>query len=183
MSLIRPQLRQLPYQSLIHSIARITSRNYATVDSATIVAAPPRPPLPPGPEPQASHSLANVDRHVLAALPRPGSATGDHPNLGELITQYVDRSGRVLDYSLPYEPAPAADRKIDFNSQDNGLVMIAHCVRDGEKHDIALCSGFAVQGPGHRKDETLVLTCAHTLEEVSQSIFLMEELYSQMMAL
>lgn len=76
----------------------------------------------------------------------------------------------VLDYSLPYESTPATDRRIDFDAkvEDGGVVVIAHCVRDGELHKITLCSGFALEGPGHRDGETLAVTCAHTLEEASR---------------
>lgn len=167
MPLIRP--RSLHCSHILRSL----TRNYATVDAATIIARPPRPPVLTSaetPEPQLHHS-ASIDSHVLAALPKPqaGTSAKTHPDLSELVKQYVERSGHVLDFSLPYEPAPAVDRKIDFDAkpEDSALAIVAHAVRDGEDNKITLCSGFAVQGRGHREGESLVLTCAHTLEETS----------------
>jgi hypothetical protein len=45
--------------------------------------------------------------------------------------------------------------------------LIAHCVSDGPENKITLASGFALDAPSLHQDETLILTCAHTLEEVS----------------
>jgi hypothetical protein len=156
MLLIRSHLR---YNNLLSSLTRA----YATVDSATIVARPPRPPVPtPAQEPDPRSA---IDSHILAALPKPGQTS-----LPELITQYVDRSGHVLDFSLPYEHSPVANRRVDFDAkpEDSSVSVIAHCARDGGVHKITLCSGFALEGPGHR--ESLILTCAHTLEEASSRL-------------
>jgi hypothetical protein len=162
MSLIRLRLR-LRYKNFFNYAARA----YATVDSATIVARPPHPPVPiPA---QDTDPLSMIDSHVLAALPQPGASSRLQTSLPELITQYVDRAGRVLDFSLPYEPS---GRRTDFDArpEDSAVSMIAHCVRGDDAHKITLCSGFALQGPGQSERESLVLTCAHTLEEGSNCL-------------
>jgi hypothetical protein len=162
MPLIRPQLR---HKNIFNSFARA----YATVDTATIVARPPRPPVPITQEPDPHRT---IDAHVLAALPHPGTSS-----LPELITQYVESSGRALDFSLPYEPSPPANRRTDFDArpEDSAISVIAHCVSDGDVHKVTLCSGFALHGPGQHEGESLVLTCAHTLEEASNfwNVYLM----------
>jgi hypothetical protein len=151
-----------------HLLCSLT-RAYATVDSATIIARPPRPPVPIPLSTQESDPRSTIDSHVLAALPQPGTVSRSQTNLPELITQYVDRFGHVLDFALPYEPSPAANRRTDFDArpEDSAVSMIAHCVRDGDVHQITLCSGFALEGHEPREGESLTLTCAHTLEEAS----------------
>jgi hypothetical protein len=165
MPLIRPQL---PHRKFLIPFVRA----YATVDSATIVARPPRPPVPIPLSTQDPDPHSTIDSHVLAALPQPGTSSRSQASLPELITQYVDRSGHVLNFSLPYEPSPAANRRTDFDAraEDSAVSMIAHCVRDGDFHKITLCSGFALEGPGQREGESLTLTCAHTLEEASRPL-------------
>jgi len=162
MPLIRPQPS---YKNLlIHFV-----RAYATVDSATIVARPPRPPVP---IPLSADPRSAIDSHVLAALPQPGTSSRSQTSLRELITQYADRSGHALNFSLPYEPSPAANRRTDFDarSEDSAISMIAHCVSNGDLHKVTLCSGFALEGRGQREGESLTLTCAHTLEEASSPL-------------
>jgi len=52
--------------------------------------------------------------------------------------------------------------------------MIAHCVNDGMgRHKVTVSSGFALAIPGET-DGSLVLTCAHTLEEIRRSPFLLD---------
>jgi hypothetical protein len=164
MPLIRPQLC---HRSLLISLVRA----YATVDSATIVARPPRPPVPI-PLTQEPDPRSTIDNHVLAALPQPGTSSRLQTSLSELITQYVDCSGHVLNFSLPYESSPAATRRTDFDArpEDSAVSMIVHCVRQGDLHKITLCSGFALEGPGQREGDSLILTCAHTLEEASRPL-------------
>ena len=168
MSFIRSHL---PRKKLFNSIARA----YATVDSATIVARPPRPPVPIL-VPDEQDSRTTIDSHVLAALRRPGTSSRSQTGLPELITQYVDRSEHVLDFSLPYEPSPAPNRRTTFDTgaEESAVSIIAHYVCGDDGHKITLCSGFALDGPGRREGESLVLTCAHTLEEASSflSIYL-----------
>jgi hypothetical protein len=53
-------------------------------------------------------------------------------------------------------------------NEDQGIVLVAHVVKDkvSDEHKITLSSGFAVQLPGEG-DGSVIVTCAHTLEEVS----------------
>ncbi len=76
-------------------------------------------------------------------------------------------AGKILDVSLPYEPRPPEWRRLKLTSIDSVAVLVAHCVQDGVESKITLSSGFALEVPSLPKDETLILTCAHTLEEVS----------------
>ena len=134
-------------------------RCYATVDPAPIIARP-----PPSAAVPVDLAPTSIDDHILAAL-HPGTH-----RLPQLINQYQDRAGHVLDFSLPYEPSPASDRRaavLDAPIHKNAVAMISHCVRRAGRHKITLCSGFAVQGP--EDVGSLIVTCAHTLEEACRS--------------
>lgn len=165
MPLIKPQLY---YSTAIRSL----KRPYATVDGATIVTKPPRPPIP------AVEQESSMERQILAALSQ-ADPTRSWPNLPELFEQYINHSGNVLDSSLPYEPSPAVDRKTNFDAtvEESAVSMIAHCAHVGDKHRFTFSSGFGLEGSGHRQGESLVLTCAHTLEEaiVFLLVFFLEE--------
>lgn len=136
-------------------LSYISKHCYATVDTAPIVARPPPPAAVP-----VDIAPTSIDDHLLAALRGPPIH-----RLSQLINQYENRAGHILDFSLPYEPSPASDRRVAFDhtTTPNGVLMVGHCVRRGDKHKITLCSGFAVQSP--REEEQLILTCAHTFEE------------------
>jgi hypothetical protein len=152
MPMIKPQFHS-------NTIIRSLARSYATVDAATIVARPPRTPIPVV-EPEFS-----IQEQILTALSQPGFPR-NQPSLPQLLEQYANCSGHVLDYSLPYELCPTADRKVNFDATtEENVSMIAHYVREGDKHKFTLSSGFALEAPGHRPGESLMLTCAHTLEE------------------
>ncbi|KXN84791.1 hypothetical protein AN958_12085 [Leucoagaricus sp. SymC.cos] len=116
------------------------------------------PPSPPPP-------LSLFDGQLLSAL----DASTDHTPLSKIVKQYVTNTGDVLDVSLPYEPRPSESRRPSLTQAHSGIVLIAHCVRDGSENKITLSSGFALDAPSPSKDETLILTCAHTLEEVRRS--------------
>ena len=93
----------------------------------------------------------------------------------------------MLDQPLPYESRPRADRKVNFDRMDvfseSGVVMVAHAIRHQDRHQVALCSGFALnvpartepngkgKAPENRREggSTVIVTCAHTLEEVNLS--------------
>lgn len=153
------------------------SRKYATVETPVIVAKPPLSPPPQLPtrdsEPQ---QPSDIDRVVLDALSR--TPSDSRTSLPQLIDQYLQRSGRVLDQHLPYESRPSPLRRADLASarhrhaQDHAqhgaakVHLVAHAAQEGDRHKVTLASAFAVQGTGEREGESIFVTCAHTLEEV-----------------
>ena len=88
--------------------------------------------------------------------------------LPDIIKQYIDTAGTVLDLPLPYESRPSASRRPSADNCKN-VITVAHCAQVGSEHKITLSSGFAlnVEDRSNSKSETLILTCAHTLEEAS----------------
>ncbi|KAI0651666.1 hypothetical protein C8Q79DRAFT_997012 [Trametes meyenii] len=91
----------------------------------------------------------------------------------------MKRAGHVLAASLPYESRPAPGRRAQFSAPgsnpdiagtdvDRALVVVAHAVQDrrGAAHKVAYSSGFAVHAPGTPAGEAVLVTCAHTLEEI-----------------
>ncbi|OJT12602.1 hypothetical protein TRAPUB_10843 [Trametes pubescens] len=148
-----------------------TSTNPPT--SASGSRAPQHPPIKP------------FDAHVLAELRKATSAsTSASPRppltpLTELVEQYMKRAGHVLPSALPYESRPGPERRAQFSdvgvegsaavcSADGALVTIVHVVQDrtGRGHKVAYSSGFAVHAPGAPAGEAVLVTCAHTLEEI-----------------
>lgn len=114
-------------------------------------------------------STADLDSNLLTAL-RWSVQKGE--NLGDLSREFNANRGRVLGIHLPYESTPPLSRRPTFvksgSSRGNqGVVMVAHCMSsrdhlDLQKARVKLSSGFVI-GDG------LVVTCAHTFEEVSSS--------------
>ncbi|KDQ63858.1 hypothetical protein JAAARDRAFT_393688 [Jaapia argillacea MUCL 33604] len=140
-------------------------RTYATVESPVIVAKPP-------PAPSASPRAA-LDDSLLSELSKTSSTTTTLPSL---IQQYLQRSSHVLETPLPYESRPEAGRRITFDSDLNdAAVMIAHCVQHESTHNITLCSGFALEVSGDLERQSVVLGCAHTLEEIRRSPLLISD--------
>lgn len=104
-----------------------------------------------------------LDGHLLSAL----ETQNCHASLTSIVEQYLMHSGKILDVSLPYESRPSECRRPRLTPTGSVTVLVAHCVQDGAENKITLSSGFALELPSSPKDETLILTCAHTLEEVS----------------
>lgn len=119
------------------------------------------------------------DERILTELRRrapsvPGkSDAGTQVQLPQLVEQYLDRSGLVLDASLPYESRPGAARRLNFGGDDEAarraIAMIVHAVQQGTEHKITYCSGFALSAPGSTDGQSVFVTCAHTLEEIRYS--------------
>jgi hypothetical protein len=130
-------------------------RPYATVKSPLILAKPPiLPPPTSAPRP--------LDRFILDSLARTPSA--GRTALPQLIQQYLDRSGNVLDAQLPYEPRPCPSRRISFSVDNGGDVhLIAHVARENDRNKVTVSSGFALETSNGLP---ILVTCAHTLEEV-----------------
>ena len=102
-------------------------------------------------------SLASVlDTAILDAL-------RDSARLPLIIDQYSANAGKVLKHVLPYESTPGPARRVKGSRSQQ--LLVAHCARsqDGTSK-ITLSSAFALNVQGEAED--VVLTCAHTLDEV-----------------
>ena len=120
--------------------------------------------------PSTPGSTADLDSHLLTVL-RQSVQKGT--TLGDLSREFDVNAGRVLDISLPCEPTPPLSRRLTFDKPGlskvhQGIVMVAHCTSskddfNRQKAKVKLSSGFAI-GDG------LVVTCAHTFEEVNSSV-------------
>lgn len=141
--------------ALHRHILPLTRRTYATVHSPLIFAKPPVPP------PHQSNPRP-IDRFILENLANNHSA--ERTALPQLIEQYLDRSGNILDAQLPYEPRPSPSRRVSFASGEGCDVhLIAHVVRESDRSKITLSSGFTLETSD---GQSILITCAHTLEEV-----------------
>jgi hypothetical protein len=130
-------------------------RAYANVHSPLFLAKPPVPPL------HASNPRP-IDRFILENLANTHSA--GRTALPQLIEQYLDRSGHVLDAHLSHEPRPSPSRRVSFSTDEGGDVhLIAHVVRESDRSKITVSSGFTLETSDGR---SILVTCAHTLEEV-----------------
>lgn len=128
-----------------------------------------------GPPEQPSQT-ADLDSHLLIALRRSAQRGA---TLGDLSREFTTNAGRVLGISLPCESTPPLSRRLTFDklgpSRDHqGVVMVAHCVcpKDDlsrQRGKVKLSSGFVV-GDG------LIVTCAHTFEEVGFSVIYSDKL-------
>ena len=95
---------------------------------------------------------------------RKGQSCIEAPDLYHLVAEYDRHSGAVLSHELPYESRPSASRRINFSSEANDVFLVAHVAENGLDSHISVSSAFALNvglatGP-------LLVTCAHTLEEV-----------------
>lgn len=114
-------------------------------------------------------STTDLDSHLLSALRWSGQKG---TTLGGLSREFNANAGRVLGISLPYESTPPLSRRLTFHESGSskrhqGIVMVAHCISskddvNPQKSKVKLSSGFVI-GDG------LIVTCAHTFEEVSSS--------------
>ncbi|KAJ3718265.1 hypothetical protein C8R42DRAFT_675522 [Lentinula raphanica] len=148
------------------------TRQYATLSQSLVNLGGP-PPEPPATE--LFHCpLSPLDRQLLNAL----SSTKKFPSLSQLVHKYLNNSGDVLPSSLLYESRPSASRKVNrepATTDSSDVMLIAHCVQIGEEHKVTVASGFALEAPYEREGESLILTCAHTLEEIRRSPLLLRE--------
>ncbi len=94
-------------------------------------------------------------------------------HLDELYAQYRSEAGRVLPDVLPYEGRPTKCRRADCQSGGEGIVLVVHLAiqAEGQVYKLTVCSGFAisVDSAAARPDSDVVVTCAHTLEEIQRS--------------
>ncbi|KAI6045141.1 hypothetical protein EDC04DRAFT_3055166 [Pisolithus marmoratus] len=113
-------------------------------------------------------SFSSLSRDVAAALVADQQPPGE---LGRFVREYERCSATVLQCQLPIEHVPCPTRKVDVSSPDSGPVLIVHaldCGQAGVKTTVG--SGFAIQPRSGLSDEDtmMVLTCAHTLDEIVQ---------------
>lgn len=174
-------------QRCMHYIChlRVGSRGYATVGPMMYLGRPPKRPVPPPPHPPSPPSSKALDsvRWVPDTSPLHdsiiSSISPESASLHTLIDQYVEHSGNVLDISLPYESRPNTQRRTNFEDINNSsVVMIAHAVQHKTLHKVVFCSGFAVDvSQSSHSNENLIITCAHTMEDVRRISFYNEVSY------
>ncbi|KAI0690708.1 hypothetical protein BC835DRAFT_1407464 [Cytidiella melzeri] len=136
-------------------------RFFATVQPATIVSKPPKPPHIALPA-----SISTLDALILSEL----RASRVAP-LTTIVQNYDENNGHVLDSPLPYESRPNDVRRVRFDGSD-GIVVVAHAIQHGDAHNVALSTGFALnvaQGEDDDSRRSIILSCAHTLEEMRHS--------------
>ena len=134
-------------------------RNYATVHPVTFAGEPPKIPEA-APTPAAAPTA--LDALILSELRRMPSAS-----IPSLVRQFDDNAGKVLSAALPYESRPSAERRVRFEQNDHSVLMVAHAAQDADRHKVSVCSGFALNVPGEGEESrSVLLTCAHTLQEV-----------------
>lgn len=137
------------------------ARKYATIRPVTLVG---KPPGPPDCTNSTVGAPAALDSLVLSQLrSKPG------PSLFSLIQEYDANEGHVIQHTLPYESRPGNDRRVVFDQRDSSaVVMIAHAIQHEDQHKVAVCSGFALNVPSSQGGEnrSVIVTCAHTVEEV-----------------
>ncbi|KAJ3998448.1 hypothetical protein F5050DRAFT_1544675, partial [Lentinula boryana] len=145
---------------------RPITRQYATVSQSLVDLG--RPPAPEGAAIDFTPSIpSSLDRRILKV-----ASCSESPSLSELVHSYLSNSRHILNSSLLYESSPSALRKVNrgpstANSPD--VLLIAHCIQDEDEHKITVASGFALEAPSQREGESLILSCAHTLEEADSS--------------
>jgi len=121
-------------------------------------------------------TLPALDRFVLDAL----SATPyvERPNLPQLIRQYLTHSGKVLGAQLAYESRPSSSRRVSFSDNNScDIHLIAHVAREGDRNKVTLSSGFAIDSSD---GQSVLVTCAHTLEEVRHIFRLFTRTYNNL---
>ncbi|KAG2023780.1 hypothetical protein CC2G_001395 [Coprinopsis cinerea AmutBmut pab1-1] len=160
-------LRSISSARLLRRRPRTSAARLATVSPHVIPQTQPPPPPKPAEPFVESSKTPFIDSRVLRALTAQPPATTLH----DIISHYLDETGNVLDVTLPYEPTPSKERRVQFDDDESSreVVTVAHCAKDGDNHKVTLSSGFGLNVPGWKEDETLIVTCAHTLEEIRQS--------------
>lgn len=105
-------------------------------------------------------------------------------SLYDLYQQYLNEAGNVIDRVVPYEERPHPTKRADVTQDDlaissdyegDGLVLVVHAQLDSTLSRLektTVCSGFIVDASVNRQNQgDTIVTCAHTLEEVSHLSF------------
>ncbi|KAH8835397.1 hypothetical protein DL96DRAFT_1702383 [Flagelloscypha sp. PMI_526] len=139
---------------MIHKTFRfLLKRSYATTSSGL-------PYLPPtATSPDAFHAF------ILNHLKTHSSSSS---NSASMLEEFSVNASRVLPFSLPYESVPSHTRKIDPSLQRSNLLMIVHALWEETTNHFKVTSstGFRINANLPKSNDQLVLTCAHTLEEI-----------------
>lgn len=120
-----------------------------------------------------SSSERDFEEDIPPALDRKLLQSTSKTSLHQLIQQYIAESGTILDVSLPYESQPGSTRRANLTNaaeSTRNVITVAHCAQVDNAHKVTLSSGFALNVDfitAESTKETLIITCAHTLEEVS----------------
>lgn len=171
----------------------VQSRGYANPARfnlpAKIAFKPPPPPAAPIPSLEDGHepgAIEKADGPFDRFLEETAESIyrDDATTVTTLYSQYRDRAGVTLDHVIPYEERPAEHRRADKinpvpskdheNGIGDGVVMVIYGLQkpDGKLDKICACSGFVVNATlaGEASDDgDMVITCAHTLEQVGYS--------------
>lgn len=99
----------------------------------------------------------------------------------DLYQQYLHEAGNVIDRVVPYDERPLAIKRADATHtnlaqsgdyEGDGLVLVVHAQLDATLSHLektTVCSGFVLDASvNHQQQGDTIVTCAHTLEEVSQ---------------
>ena len=105
-------------------------------------------------EPQRTSS--KLDEFILSFLDTLDSSSN---HTAALVKQYHDNRGRELKADV-IQPAP--DRRINLDANDCPVYLVVHIARNGHRSKVCISSGFKLQI--HENHESVVLSCAHTLE-------------------
>lgn len=124
--------------------------------------------------------LTGIKRVVISAAHQLLERSSSKPTtVAQFQHEMQGKINAQLSTTLPYEPMPKVDRKVNLTSaistpeeitqaEDDGVLLI--CYVDcsvPEKESVSFCSGFAVQGGSSLSAEDspdrgeLVITCAH----------------------
>lgn len=97
----------------------------------------------------------------------------------DLYSQYQNEAGLVLGRVVPYEERPAVTKRADrllhspAEACGDGIVLVVHGQLDESGSQLlktTVCSGFVVNASiSDSKQGDNIVTCAHTLEEVSST--------------
>lgn len=104
-----------------------------------------------------------------------------HVSVHDLHGQYRHKAGTIIDRVVPYEEKLPSSRRAEVlhkasnnvdEQEGDGLVLVIHAQFDQARQALTkmtVCSGFVVNASlsNHQQGDTVV-TCAHTLEEVSR---------------
>ncbi|KIP11507.1 hypothetical protein PHLGIDRAFT_124897 [Phlebiopsis gigantea 11061_1 CR5-6] len=143
----------------------VCPRSYATVHPGTFAGEPPEIPENNKAAPGPAAAPTALDALILSELRRMPSAS-----IPSLVRQFDDNAGKVLSVALPYESRPGAERRVRFEENDHSVLMVAHAAQDADRHKVSVCSGFALNVPAEGEESrSVLLTCAHTLQEMRRS--------------